>query len=109
MHIFTSNQFSHDSYSLTDEDIEITNRLRNHLLEQIVNEGVEESSSGTFLSALEEMGLIRQLAPYVDLQSPLPRVRIRSRSSENLEENEDSANQVMIDIDIEMPDGVLAH
>ena len=93
-------------------DWEVANRLRNHLREQIVNEGVEEASSGTFLEALEDMGLIRQLAPYCDLQSPLPRIRIRSQSSENLnnnEENDGGPNQVMIDIDIEMPDGVLAH
>ena len=93
-------------------DAEVCTRLRNHLREQIVNEGVEEASSGTFLEALEDMGLIRQLAPYCDLQSPLPRIRIRSQSSENLdnnEENDGGPNQVMIDIDIEMPDGVLAH
>ncbi len=93
-------------------DWEVANRLRNHLREQIVNEGVEEASSGTFLEALEDMGLIRQLAPYCDLQSPLPRIRIRSQSSENFDnnqENDGGSNQIMIDIDIEMPDGVLAH
>jgi hypothetical protein len=93
---------------------EIANRLRQHFREQIINEGVEESSSGSFLEALEEMGLIRELAPYIeaDPQSPLPRIRIRSSSNENLNNNEPQDGVqagIMIDIDIEMPDGVLAH
>lgn len=85
--------------------------LREHFRNEIIEQGIEESASDTFLDALNEMGLITNLIPIIeqDPQSPLPRVRIRTSSSENGsdvdydQDDDEDDERVFIDIDIEMP------
>ena len=93
-----------------------------------MEEGIAEDSSDTFLDALEQMGLIRRLIPVLSAnpETPLPRMRIRTSSSsthrrrvndngdscdENQDENsagDEGEDGIVIDIDIEMPPGLLS-
>jgi len=88
--------------------------LRAHFRQNIIEEGIDEDSSDSFLSALDEMGLLSRLLPIVrrNPSSPLPRMRIRRSTrergnNESDSDDDDDENAVVIDIDIEMPQELL--